>query len=139
STCSLRSPVSSSQPLTLARQAVQVNGIAICWPDRSRRIHTIAETRRIPLYCYPRQATIPGSALALIAPDGTIQLLCEIVDISERKTVRTATGDHQPGYELIAKRGTVKTNLRKSIGEIHFRWRLIGQLRYFDQRRFRPI
>jgi hypothetical protein len=116
-----------------------VNGIAICWPDGSRRIRTLAETRRIPLHCYPRQATIPGSRLALTAPDGTIQLLCEIVAVSERKTVRTATGDHLLGYELIAKRGTVRTNLRRTLGEIRFRWRLIGQLRYFDQRSFRPI
>jgi len=116
-----------------------MNGIAICWPDQSIRIRTIAKTRRIPLHCYPQQATIPGSRLALIAPNGEIQLLCVIEHISEKKTVRIAFGDFSSGYELIARRGTVRTNFRESLGQMTFRWRIIGQLRYFDQRSFRPI
>src|SRR5688572_15150896 len=116
-----------------------MNGIAICWPDKSRRIRTIAKSRRIPLYCYPQQATIPGSRLALVAPSGEIQLLCVVERIGDKSTVRTATGDRSLGYELVARPGTVRTNLREAIGRLPFRWRLIGQLRYFDQRSFRPI
>src|SRR5258706_7187235 len=102
-----------------------MNGIAICWPDNSHRIRAIAKSRRIPLYCYPRQATVPGSQLALVAPNGEIKLLCLLEAVGGPSTVRTATGDYRSGYELIAKRGSLRTNLRETLGRIPFRWRLI--------------
>jgi hypothetical protein len=105
----------------------------------SRRIQTIARNRRIPLHCYPRQATFPGSKAALIAPNGNIQLLCTVERLKGPIGVRLASGEFkQGGYELVAKRGSVLRHPTGAHSRLGFRWKEIGQLRYFD-RYFRPI
>ena len=37
------------------------------------------------------------------------------------------------------KPGTVRTAFRGRVARISFRWRVIGQIRYFNPRRFRPV
>ncbi len=117
-----------------------MKGIAICWPKDSKRIPTIAASGRIPLHCRPLQAAIPGSRVVLVAPDGDVQLTCVVVRMNGPQRVRVATGAFRDnGYELVAKRGTIRTPRTGIIKQLSFRWRAIGQLRYFDQRTFRPI
>jgi len=117
-----------------------MKGIAICWPQKARRTATVAARGRIPLHCVPHQATLPGSQLALVAPNGKVQLLCLVARIDGPRRVHLASGEYkQNGYELIAKRGTIRTSLSAALCKLPFRWRAIGQMRYFDQRLFRPL
>jgi hypothetical protein len=117
-----------------------MKGIAICWPQKERRTATVVARGRIPLHCVPRQATLPGSKLALVAPNGKVQLLCVVARIDGPRRVHLASGEYtQRGYELVAKRGTIRTSLNASLSKLPFRWRAIGQMRYFDQRMFRPL
>jgi hypothetical protein len=98
----------------------------------------IAARGRIPLHCVPRQANFPGSKVALVAPNGKVQLLCVAARLDGPRRVHLASGEHKEfGYELVAKRGTIRTPRDASLSKIPFRWRAIGQLRYFDQRTFR--
>lgn len=117
-----------------------MKGIAICWPNEHRRIEGVAARGSVPLHCRPLQARIPGSRLALVAPNGDVRLTCVLARIEGPQRVRLATGDYKKsGYELVAKPGTIRTKRQGSLGRLPFRWRFIGQLRYFDQRTFRPI
>jgi hypothetical protein len=117
-----------------------MKGIAICWPPYARRTATVAARGRIPLHCIPRQATLPGSKLALVAPNGRVRLLCVVARIDGPRRVHLASGEYkQRGYELVAKKGTIRTSLNSSHSRLPFRWRAIGQMRYFDQRMFRPL
>lgn len=117
-----------------------MKGIAICWPQKARRTATVAARGRIPLHCVPRQAALPGSKLALIAPNGRVQLLCVVARIDGPRRVHLASGEYkQNGYELVAKRGTIRTSVNASLSKFPFRWRAIGQMRYFDQKMFRPL
>jgi hypothetical protein len=117
-----------------------VKGIAICWPLNSRRIAAIAARGRIPLHCIPHQATLPGSKLALVAPNGKIQLLCVATRRDGPRRVHLASGEYkQAGYELVARNGSIKTSKDLPRSTIGIRWRAIGQMRYFDQRTFRPL
>lgn len=117
-----------------------MKGIAICWPQKVRRTAIVAASGRIPLHCIPRQATLPGSQLALVAPNGNGQLLCVVARIDGPRRVYLAAGEYkQNGYELVAKRGTIRTSLNASLSKLPFRWRAIGQLRYFDQTISRPL
>jgi len=121
-------------------EANKMKGIAICWPQKAGRTAVVAARGRIPLHCVPRQATLPGSQLALVAPNGKVQLLCVVARIDGPRRVHLASGEYkQNGYELVAKRGTIRTSLNASLSKLPFRWRAIGQLRYFDQRIFRPL
>lgn len=117
-----------------------MKGIAICWPANSGRIPSIAGSGRVPIHCRPLQATIPGSRLALVAPDGNIQLMCVAARRDGPKRVRLATEAFRDrGYELVAKRGTIRTARSGYIGRLSIRWRAIGQLRYFSHRDLRPL
>jgi hypothetical protein len=117
-----------------------MNGIAICWPKSARRTAVVAAQGRIPLHCQPRQASVPGSQVALVAPDGDVQLLCVVASIDGPNRVHLASGEHiQSGYELVAKKGTIRTFGDASSPTLPFRWRAIGQMRYFDQHKFRPV
>lgn len=117
-----------------------MRGLAICWPARSSRIAAIAARGRVPIYGRPLQASIPGSQLALVAPDGTTQLTCVIKDIDGPMRVRDASGTVTArGYELVAKPGTVRISRFGRISHLNFRWRAEGQIRYFDARTLRPI
>jgi hypothetical protein len=56
------------------------------------------------------------------------------------RRVRIATGKlKKNGYELVAQQGTIRTARTGAIARLSFRWRALGQLRYFDMRTFRPI
>jgi hypothetical protein len=117
-----------------------MKGIAICWPAKGRRTASVAAQGRIPLHCVPRQATLPGSKVALVAPDGKVRLICVVARIDGPCRVRLATGEYkQRGYELVAKKGTIRTFRNASLSKLPFRWRAMGQMRYFDQRTFRPL
>jgi hypothetical protein len=117
-----------------------MKGVAICWPSQSARITAIARARRIPVHCRPRQATVPGSRVALVARDGRVQLTGVLSAVTGPRRVRLADGKvRNRGYEWVMKPGTVHTASRESAGRLRFRWRAIGQIRYFDQRSFRPI
>jgi hypothetical protein len=117
-----------------------MKGIAICWPVNARRTATVAARGRIPLHCVPHQAILPGSQLALVAPSGTVQLLCVVSRIEGPCRVHLASGEYkETGYELVARRGTIRIARNGSLSQLAFRWRAIGQMRYFDQQNFRPM
>jgi hypothetical protein len=116
-----------------------MKGIAICWPN-ARRIATVAARGRIPLHCFPHLATMSRSQLALVAKNGDVELLCVVARIDGPCRVHLADGEYKHnGYELVAKRGTIRTSRNGSLSRLPFRWRAIGQMRYFDQRTFRPV
>ncbi len=116
-----------------------MKGIAICWPN-ARRIATVAARGRIPLHCFPQLATMSRSQVALVTPNGDVRLLCVVARIDEHRRVHLADGTYkQDGYELVAKRGTVRTFRYAPFPRLPFRFRANGQMRYFDQRSFRPV
>ena len=117
-----------------------MKGVAICWPSNSRRITGIARRRRIPVYGRPLQATVPGSEVALVAPDGRVQLSGVLSAVNGPLHVRLADGiDGSRGYEWVMKPGTVRTDFRGHADQISFRWIAIGQIRYFNPRTLRPV
>ena len=117
-----------------------MKGVAICWPSNSARITAIARTRRIPAHGRPRQATVPGSPVALVASDGRVQLCGVLSAVNGPLRVTLADGNvAYRGYEWVMKPGTVRTAFRGRVGRISFRWRAIGQIRYFNPRLFRPV
>ena len=114
--------------------------IAICWPDKSKRLAAIGKSGAIPSFCLPRQVAIAGTKLALVAPSGRIQLLCTLQRAIGPKRVRVADGRVRiNGYELIARRESVRVATSGYLGDVGFRWRALGQLRYFDWERQRPL
>lgn len=111
-----------------------MNAIAICWPENSRRIRALARSGRIPLYCRPLQAKIPGSTLALVSPRGVVQLTCKVRDLIGPMQIRDASGVARSGYELVAQRRTIRYGDQVRNPYLGIKWRAIGQLHYFDDR-----
>ena len=114
-------------------------GVGICWPKGSRRLATIAATGRIPLFGRPRLATIPGSRVALVDVDGEVLLRGTLQSIDGPKPVRLADGKfRRTGYELVIKSGSLRTLADRSLGNIPFKWRVVGQMQYFDPSTNKP-
>jgi hypothetical protein len=112
-----------------------MNAIAICWPAGSRRITNLASSGRIPIYCRPLQAQIPGARLALVSPDGAVQLTCQVRAIVGPKAVCDATGATRAnGYELVASKRSIRHGNQLHDLRLGMKWRAVGQLRYFDDR-----
>jgi hypothetical protein len=116
-----------------------MRGIAVCWPDSSPRLRAIAARGRVPLYCQPRHATIPGSPVAVVSPQGEVKVLFTLQRVDGPTTVTLADGSNGSGYELVARRGTVRRATQGSLGKMLFQWRALGQLRYFDPKTMRPV
>jgi hypothetical protein len=105
--------------------------LAIRLPDHNRALAQIRRDRCVSLHGRPQQLSVPNGIVALVGPEGRVQLVGRARRIVGPIRVRLLNGDFLArGYRL----ELTKVKIPHRELRLQIRWRAVGQFRYFDAR-----
>lgn len=112
--------------------------LAVRWSDDPKAVAKLKRQGFLPLHSCPRQLDHQAT-VAVVQEGGRVVLTFVCVKVEgPRPIARIVDGARvQKGYRLVARPGSIRVPLTPR--KLAIRWYAIGQFRYFDAAKWRPL